>query len=419
MRHLLPALLIAATLPAADYYVKPTGRDGASGTSDANAWQTLAKVSSTSFAAGDRILLQGGATFTGGIALGSDDRGTATSPITVTSYGSGTATIANGGTSDGISIYNTGGITIDNLVITGPGGTASTKSGISAWSDDAQHVGLRFTRVSASGFRNGIMIAGAGANQGFRSVLIENSAFHHNARGGAGTWGGAPGTIVDLTVRRCLFHDNPGDPTATSNSGSGLALGFVDNALVEHCLAFDNGGAGTVNEGPAGLWAYDSNRVTFQFCESYRNRAQYMDGDGFDLDQNVTNSLIQYCYSHDNVGAGFLLSHGGSGTWGNNVIRWCVSENDATAARMGAVTFYSVSTGIRNFQMYGTTVYSTQAPALRVMNATAMASNRIANSLFVTTGGKTLATGTFSASQLTCTGNGWWPSGGAPGGRSG
>src|SRR5574340_53159 len=87
------ALLLASALPASatDYYVSPSGKDTNPGTSSATAWRTIAKLNGVSFAAGDRILFEGGQTFTGTLAFDRGDAGTEAGPITVTSYGTGRA----------------------------------------------------------------------------------------------------------------------------------------------------------------------------------------------------------------------------------------------------------------------------------------------------------------------------------------
>jgi len=55
------------------------------------------------------------------------------------------------------------------------------------------------------------------------------------------------------------------------------------------------------------IWAYQSDRVTIQFCISHHNRSTAEDGGGFDLDGGMTNSVVQYNYSHDNFGTGYLI----------------------------------------------------------------------------------------------------------------
>jgi len=84
------------SVSAATYYVSPTGSDTNNGTSTSTPWQTIAKVNSAHFVAGDSILFQGGQTFTGALvfsyATNIPVSSTAT-PITVGSYGTGAATI--------------------------------------------------------------------------------------------------------------------------------------------------------------------------------------------------------------------------------------------------------------------------------------------------------------------------------------
>ncbi len=109
---------IAGTALGTDYYVSPTGNDGAAGTSPADAWQTIDKVNSVTFSAGDSILFEGGETFSGGLVFTSG--GTPTSPITVSSYGTGRATISSG-TERGVYVENCAGFNITDLIFAGPG----------------------------------------------------------------------------------------------------------------------------------------------------------------------------------------------------------------------------------------------------------------------------------------------------------
>src|SRR5690242_17675015 len=69
----------ATTSGTKTIYVSPSGNDNNSGTSSSSPWRTLSKVSATKFYPGDRILLQGGATFSGKIFFNSGSKGTASS----------------------------------------------------------------------------------------------------------------------------------------------------------------------------------------------------------------------------------------------------------------------------------------------------------------------------------------------------
>src|SRR5690242_16992175 len=83
----------ATTAGAADYFVSSSGNDANPGTSAARAWQTIDKLNSIAFAAGDRILFEAGATFRGNLVFDAGDAGSAAQPVTVSSFGSGRATI--------------------------------------------------------------------------------------------------------------------------------------------------------------------------------------------------------------------------------------------------------------------------------------------------------------------------------------
>jgi hypothetical protein len=60
---------LAGFLHAATYYVSPTGNDSNNGTSTSTPWKTISKVNSVTLSAGDRVLFQGGQTFSGTTVL--------------------------------------------------------------------------------------------------------------------------------------------------------------------------------------------------------------------------------------------------------------------------------------------------------------------------------------------------------------
>src|SRR5919107_499335 len=73
-----------ANMSLRTFYVSAWGSDNNNGTSPATPWQSIAKVSATTFLAGDAILFKGGETFSGGIVLGQS--GTSINRITIGSY---------------------------------------------------------------------------------------------------------------------------------------------------------------------------------------------------------------------------------------------------------------------------------------------------------------------------------------------
>ena len=75
------------------YYVSPTGSDSASGTAITAAWKTINRVNNQTLQAGDKVLFEGGKTFSGSLYLTSNECGTAPTGVTFSTYGSGRATI--------------------------------------------------------------------------------------------------------------------------------------------------------------------------------------------------------------------------------------------------------------------------------------------------------------------------------------
>ena len=145
--------------------------------------------------------------------------------------------------------------------------------------------------------------------------------------------------------------------------------------------------------GPVGIWTWMSDHITIQYCISYRNRTSKggKDGGGFDLDGGVTNSLIQYCLSYENEGAGYgLFQYPGASGWSNNVIRYCVSINDAHTTE-GAGSFFiwngsGESKQLTNCYIYNNVAYSTSAPIISYENASEHENFLFCNNIFIGTG---------------------------------
>ena len=97
---------------ATDYYVSSTGNDSANGLSSSTPWKTISKVNSefSRLNPGDKILFRRGDVFYGTITISRS--GTAGSPITISSYGTGALprisgfTTITGWTSVGGGIYS-------------------------------------------------------------------------------------------------------------------------------------------------------------------------------------------------------------------------------------------------------------------------------------------------------------------------
>jgi hypothetical protein len=114
--------------------------------------------------------------------------------------------------------------------------------------------------------------------------------------------------------------------------------------------------------GPVGIWIWDCTKFVIQYCIAHDNKTKpgAGDGGGFDLDGGVSNSVIQYCLSYNNQGAGYgLFEFGAAKTWENNIIRYNISENDAIF-NTGSLAVWKNETGgtMRNCEIYNNTFYN-------------------------------------------------------------
>jgi hypothetical protein len=359
------------------YYVSPEGSDRNPGTID-RPWQTLERVNRQAFRGGDRILLEGGQMFSGMLYLGPDDRGSRAAPIAISSYGPGGRARINGGMhGHGLFAYNTAGLEITGLNFSGPAARGRGR-GILLYNDLSGDQLLDYVRiddVSALRHEVGIEIGGGRGRSGYQGVHITNTEVYHNRDTGLVMYAADRNVHTKVLIQNVRAFSNSGTWTETGgsdrSSGSGILLGGVNYATVEHSEAFNNGYLG---DGGAGIWTYNSNKVIFQFNESYANRtAGGVDGDGFDFDQNVSNSVMQYNYAHDNDGAGFLLaSFQLNNLHTNTFVRYNVSQNDSRKVGMGAIHAFG---RITNSYWYNNTVRispnGVSSPyAMQIFNAT-------------------------------------------------
>ena len=415
----IASVFSSVTLRAADYFVSPTGSDTAAGTATAP-WKTITRAL-TGRVAGDVIRLQAGATFTESVTISVS--GKLGAPITITSDPANRATIKQAvATKDGVLIYNSGYITLSNLKITGVGRSLTQKVGLNVYVDSGVYSGITLSNLEVSEFYRGVTYMGYSTlttGFGYDGILMENCFVHHNLDQGLLTWSSTRGTLKNITIRASKFNDNYGDPLSAKNSGSGVTMGSVVGGLIERCIAANNGGAGNASEGPVGFMVYDSGNVTVQFCEAYGNKAKYQDGDGFDFDLGTYDSVMQYNYSHDNYGAGYLLSTDGVlNKWSGNIIRYNISQNDGYGGKMGGLHFYSPGTiaPLINSHVYNNTIYSNLSPAVWFYDFASMSGVKVRNNIFVTTNGQPIIkfqvqTTAPSTAQCQFQGNNYWSTG--------
>lgn len=357
------------------YYVSPDGDDSAPGTSADRAWRTLARADELLLHPGDRLLLQGGARFSGQVAIRPDEAGDPERPVVIGSYGKGRATVVATG-APAVSVHNTGGVDVSDLVLEGRGSARTDEAGVSLYYDDTRtrtresHVTL--ADIDVSGFQTGIAIGSAITGAGFSDVTVRRASLHDNKDAGLLTYGPdfEPQRPLyahqDITVEQVDAHSNSGDPEASErHTGNGIVLGGVHRAVVRDSSAHDNGGSAAVDApgGPVGMWAYDSANVLMQHNTAYRNHTgSGKDGSGFGLDSNVSGSTVQYNLSYQNDGSGYYAySQTANGAHTNNRIRYNISDDDGRKLPWhGALTVYGDN--VSNLSIYQNTVTMSRSP---------------------------------------------------------
>lgn len=355
------------------YYVSPSGKDTAAGTSPATAWRTLGHVSRVPLRPGDRLLLQGGGQFAGQLTIGPGDAGDAARPLGIGSYGSGPATITSIGAA--VYVHDTAGVEISDLNLVGRPPAGQSGGGITLYSDlSAGHQLKQVTvdRVSVSGFYDGISFGGKNAGAGFANVRISNCMLSNNVDTGLLSYGplfnGQSPSYANqnVSVSGVVSSSNHGDPQEKAhNTGNGIVLGSVRDGTISGSTAYDNGGAGGDREGPAGIWTYDSTDVDIERNLSYDNTTpDRVDGNGFGLDQNTSDSVMQRNLSFGNAGTGFLVySSLKNGAEKNDVVQYNISSDDARDGTTfyGGITIDGIAADVDVDQ---NTVVTTPSPVL-------------------------------------------------------
>ena len=350
-----------------NYYISPKGSDQQAGTPQ-KPWATIDRVNSMCFAAGDGIYFQGSQTFPGRIRLNSscEMHGTAATPIRISSYGAGRATITGG-----FEVYDKGGIVLQNLNFRNT--TAGyMEDGIAFHITRHDRIARRFIRVidvDVSGFGGFGVTFGSWYldSGGFVDIRLNRVNSYNNPKGGIVTWG-PNGTALywhkNVYVGYSAAYDNPGYKLANfpsgwrpQGTGNGILLGSVDGGTIEYSTAYNNGSQNNYVDGPVGIMIFDSRNVLIQQCTSYSNRTLDRDGNGFSLDRNTSNSVMQNNWSWDNYGVGLYLAQNADQPYSfGNIVRYNSSQNDG---RRGSYAGLSIWGPMRDIQIYGNQVLMT------------------------------------------------------------
>lgn len=365
LRVLVPA--VGATI-CQFYHVDPAGSDSNDGCTTATPWQTIAKVNAGNFAGGNQILFKGTQSFTGCLRISlftNVSAPSASSPIIVDSYGTGTATILGncsgiGNTDAVVYLDAASGLTVRNLSINGNGNTIGAGIIFENTSSNTMDT-LTLTNLDITGFQTGTTtVAAAGifgvgfSSNGLCSNIVNINITNNNIHGhtnsptdpeasGYNGYACISGTLpATSTLDTMLFQGNilanMGGMSNFPNLGNGLIPNGAHNVTMQFNVAHDLAGNQTnACGGGAGLWVNNSDATLNRFSEVYNVQAfptkpvpTGCDWGGAEFDNGTTNSTIEYFYTHHNAGPGFFGTTNGLDArgWGFNTTRYTVSDND-------------------------------------------------------------------------------------------
>jgi hypothetical protein len=335
---------------APTYYVDSVGgNDHGKGTSPEHAWQSLAKVNTTTFVPGSRILLKAGAVYQG--CLRPRCSGQPGQPLVIDRWGDGAKPRLQG-----VILANVAQWEIHDLDLSG--GSVGVLLQLKDFGV-ARHIHLvnldiHDVRGNLRGDDSGILATNSGETTWFEDFVIEGCTIRNVDRNGI-LITDYPGPTDKHRNRQVVIRNNQ----LTNLGGDGIFILACRGAVIEHNTvryAHQRVGRRPGERACAGIWPFRSEDTLIQFNEVSHTAVGGLtvwDSEAFDDDIGCHGTIFQYNYSHDNAG-GFLLDCGGRGT----IVRYNISQNDATA------TFTFESDNVGNVHIYNNTVYV--SPKLKV-----------------------------------------------------
>ncbi len=406
----------AAQAIGASYYIDSTsGDDAVSGLSEDQPWRSLEKVSRTTFAEGDRILLKAGGRWTG--QLWPKGSGAAGAPITIDRYGEGTKPRIDGAgaVADVVRLFNQEFWTVRNLEITNalpatgtPGENLRDLRGIHVGGDNGQTLdgfvidsvdvhdvtgevnwisgsvadnapGVHFQTGWDGSKKTGGIVFDAGVPDIhappatptiLNDVLIQNSTVANTSFAGivvkqyTGDGKNAAGETIAVSTGWGT-RVNAADPKFVPHTN----VVIRDNFITQEGTAYGCNGIYLTNvrgalvernvvyrAGTSGIESYYADDVTFQFNEVYETtrKAGGADSNGIDPDKGTTRQVVQYNYLHHN-GDGILLCQF---VFGDVIVRGNVIASNTR------YQIYLHSDRAATAKVYNNTVYSDRSDYL-------------------------------------------------------
>ncbi len=379
-----PAPLLAEPAVTSFYLDCAAASDG-NGTKS-RPWNTLAKVSTTTFKPGDRILFKRGTSCKGILEpLGS---GTASAPIVIDAYGTGPQPIIDGEMNTAaVQLVGQQGWEIDNLEIVG-----GDKYGIyiAGSAPNTAYDHFRLTNLNVHGAHyvskitndsDEILITIGNTGESINDVVLDGVAAHDSKVNNgifieAGTpFNSSPPILGEnITIRNSTVYNVYEEGMTIFAALDGL---MQNNVVHNAGQCPPNPGCGG---GTGGLMDLYCHNCTMQDNESYdiQDYSRW-DGGDYDIDVWNVNNTVQYNYGHDSIGYCVSVFSAFREVSFNNIIRYNICSNNSRLANSpdpGEIFMNTngddVSGTLDGIQVYNNTFYwnpATLAPAINTVNA--------------------------------------------------
>lgn len=331
-------LVLSANIRARDYFVSSSsGDDSNSGMEEGSPFASIEKLNSLKIKPGDKILFKSGDRFEGMLQIST--QGNQGNPIVISRYGEGSYPVLEGNGEEAvIRMRNAFYIRVEQLKITNRKGK----------------FGIYFTAESA-GEMNELVFQDLDIfNVGFESMKKTNPSKSIGGLVGRIMKGNKPSWWNSLAIKNVYIHNvgscgisfggnvnlyklEKDDPyykphqnvlieqcRIDSIARDGIWIRQCEGAIIQHCEVSRTG----MNAVSNGIWFWDCLNSVMQYNEGWEcGSPRGNDGAPFSIDNHCLDCIIQYNYSHDNEGPGYMI-FGREGDGYRNVIRKNLSYND-------------------------------------------------------------------------------------------
>jgi hypothetical protein len=326
------SIAFLGTAHATAFYIDASsGNDANTGTSPSQAWSSLAPVNQHKFKSDDQIFFHAGQTWAG--VLEPHGSGTADHPITLGSYGEGAKPLIKGEGADAtLVLRDVSGWTVQDIAVTNHGDNNDPHVGVLIRTSHFSFA-IHLLRVDVSDVNGelgksaggiGIVAWGKdGDSAHFDDVLIDHCTVSHVDS--EGIW--LHVTDSELRTYRNT-HVRITGTTITDTGRNAIYLrgtldGLIDHNVVRLAAAHHHGNAVCIG------WAKGTIVRDNEVSETGIHTGDHENG-AFDVDDGAIESIVEYNWSHDNVGGMVNVGTqpGRDCDAYGTIIRYNLSEND-------------------------------------------------------------------------------------------